>query len=147
MFCLYHPIVLHWKLTASRGCLWRYILYFWSSQHDTMKLLLDKQADFTLVKLEEEKLDSLISPQLKSELVFLNSEGVQNIIFDLSAVKYVDSSGLSAILVGNRLCNGAEGRFVLSQVHPSIAKLLEISQLEGILAVAADNEAAKAFFA
>lgn len=112
-----------------------------------MKLLLDKQANFTLVKLEEEKLDSLISPQLKSELVFLNSEGVQNIIFDLSAVKYVDSSGLSAILVGNRLCNGVDGRFVLSHVHPSIAKLLEISQLEGILATAADNEAAKAYFA
>jgi anti-anti-sigma factor len=111
-----------------------------------MKLLLDKQADYTLVKLEEEKLDSMISPQLKSELVFLNSEGVQNIIFDMSAVKYVDSSGLSAILVGNRMCNGSDGRFVLSHVNPSIAKLIEISQLEGILATATDNEAAKAFF-
>jgi anti-anti-sigma factor len=113
---------------------------------NAMKLLLDKQAHYTLVKLEEEKLDSLISPQLKSELVFLNSEGVQNIIFDMSAVKYVDSSGLSAILVGNRLCNGAEGRFVLSNVNASIAKLLEISQLEGILAVATDNELAKEHF-
>lgn len=113
---------------------------------NAMKLLLDKQADYTLVKLEEEKLDSMISPQLKSELVFLNSEGVHNVIFDMSAVKYVDSSGLSAILVGNRLCNGAEGRFVLSNVNASIAKLIEISQLEGILATAADNEAAKHFF-
>jgi anti-sigma B factor antagonist len=112
-----------------------------------MKLLLDKQAAFTLVKLEEDKLDSLIAPQLKSELVFLNSEGVKNIIFDLSSVKYVDSSGLSAILVGNRLCNAVEGRFVLTHVNQSIAKLIEISQLEGILAVAADAEAAKEFFA
>jgi anti-anti-sigma factor len=111
-----------------------------------MKLLLDKQDDFTLVKLEEEKLDSVISPQLKSELVFLNSEGVTNIIFDMSAVKYVDSSGLSAILVGNRLCNASEGKLVLTQVNSSIAKLIEISQLDGILAVAADAEAAKAFF-
>lgn len=111
-----------------------------------MKLLLDKQPGFTLVKLEEDKLDSLIAPQLKSELVFLNSEGVKNIIFDLSSVKYVDSSGLSAILVGNRLCNAVEGRFVLTHVNQSIAKLIEISQLESILAVAADAEAAKELF-
>lgn len=111
-----------------------------------MKLLLDKQDDFTLVKLEEEKLDAVLSPQLKSELVFLNSEGVTNIIFDMSAVKYVDSSGLSAILVGNRLCNASEGKLVLTHVNSSIAKLIEISQLDGILAVAADAEAAKDFF-
>ncbi len=98
-----------------------------------MKLLLDKQETYTLVRLEEEKLDSVISPQLKSELVFLNSEGVQNIIFDLSAVKYADSSGLSAILVGNRLCQSAEGSFVIANANSSIRKLIEISQLESIL--------------
>jgi anti-sigma B factor antagonist len=63
----------------------------------------------------------------------------------MSSVKYVDSSGLSAILVGNRLCNASEGRFVLSHVNSSIAKLIEISQLESILAVATDNQAAEAF--
>ncbi len=98
-----------------------------------MKLLLDKQEDYTLVRLEEEKLDSVISPQLKSELVFLNSEGVRNIIFDLEAVKYADSSGLSAILVGNRLCNASEGQFILANANTSILKLIEISQLSGIL--------------
>jgi anti-anti-sigma factor len=108
------------------------------------KATLDKQE--ALTKVAQNKLDSLIAPQLKSELVFLNSEGVKNIIFDLSSVKYVDSSGLSAILVGNRLCNAVEGRFVLTQVNQSIAKLIEISQLESILAVAADADAAKAFF-
>jgi anti-sigma B factor antagonist len=111
-----------------------------------MKLLLDKKEAYTLVKLEEERLDSLISPVLKSELVFLNSEGVKNIIFDLSSVKYVDSSGLSAILVGNRLCNSASGKFVLTHVHSSIAKLIEISQLDGILSMAIDHDSARAYF-
>lgn len=106
-----------------------------------MKLLLDKQETYTLVRLEEEKLDSVISPQLKSELVFLNSEGVQNIIFDLSAVKYADSSGLSAILVGNRLCQAAEGSFVIANANSSIRKLIEISQLESILKLAPTVEA------
>ncbi len=105
-----------------------------------MKLLLDKQEKYTLVRLEEDKLDSVISPQLKSELVFLNSEGVQNIIFDLEAVKYADSSGLSAILVGNRICQAAEGTFVIARANTSIRKLIEISQLESILKMTSSVE-------
>lgn len=108
-----------------------------------MKLLLDKQNDYTHVRLEEEKLDSLISPQLKSELVFLNSEGVKNILFDLEQVKYADSSGLSAILVGNRLCQSAEGNFIVVNANASIRKLIEISQLESILQLADSIDTAK----
>ena len=35
-------------------------------------------------------------------------------VVDLSATKYCDSSGLSSILVANRLCKNVEGTFVLS---------------------------------
>ena len=50
-------------------------------------------------------------------------------------VKYVDSSGLSAILTANRLWNG-HGAFVMTNVvHPSVNKLIEISRLESILTI------------
>ena len=35
---------------------------------------------------------------------FINKQGERNIIVDLSTVKYCDSSGLSALLIGDRLC-------------------------------------------
>ena len=62
-----------------------------------MKFTVDKQEKYTMLKLHEEKLDSSVAPQLKSELITLHAEGVQNIILDLSEVKYTDSSGLSAL--------------------------------------------------
>ncbi len=71
-----------------------------------MKFTLDKQDKYSLLSLDEENLNSLIAPDLKSEFVFLRNEGVRNLIFDLSNVKYVDSSGLSAILTANRLMEG-----------------------------------------
>ena len=98
-----------------------------------MKYSLDKKEKYAAFKLEEEYLNSIIAPLLKSEFVFLRNEGVKNLIFDLSSVKYVDSSGLSAILTANRLWKDY-GTFVITGVdHAPVKKLIEISRLETIL--------------
>lgn len=86
-----------------------------------------------LIQLMETKLDATISPKLKSEFVTLNAEGQKNIILDLSQVKYIDSSGLSAILVGNRLSKDSDGIFVLAGVTDHVMKLIKISQLDSVL--------------
>jgi anti-anti-sigma factor len=100
-----------------------------------MKFTLDKKETHTTLALEEDNLNSLIAPDLKSEFVFLRNEGVRNLIFDMSQVKYVDSSGLSAILTANRLWGGY-GAFILTGVqHPAVQKLIEISKLSSILTI------------
>lgn len=98
-----------------------------------MKYSIDKQDKYMLIRLDESKLDSTVSPQLKSEFVTLNAEGNKNIIVDLSQVKYIDSSGLSAILVGNRLSQDQDGIFVLAGVTDHVMKLIKISQLDSVL--------------
>ena len=98
-----------------------------------MKFQVDKRERLVIVKLNEDKLLSNLAPQLKSELVILNNEGFKNIVLDLEDVQYVDSSGLSALLVGNRLCKEAGGTFVLTGLNAHILKLIKISQLEPIL--------------
>ncbi len=100
-----------------------------------MKYSVDKQADHSHFILEEDNLNSIIAPDLKSEFVFLRNEGVQNLVFDLSEVKYVDSSGLSAILTANRIWKDY-GLFILTGIkHDSVKKLIEISRLETILTI------------
>lgn len=85
--------------------------------------------------MEEDNLNSIIAPKLKSEFVILSNEGVSNLIFDLTEVKFVDSSGLSAILTANRLWKNL-GTFVLTGVaHPSVKKLIEISRLDTVLKI------------
>lgn len=100
-----------------------------------MKISLDKKEKYSILKLDEENLNSVIAPDVKSEFVFLRNEGVKNLIFDMADVKYVDSSGLSAILTANRLWTDF-GSFVLTNVaHPAVQKLIEISRLETILTI------------
>lgn len=100
-----------------------------------MKFVIDKQDKYSLLQLNEENLNSLIAPDLKSEFVFLCNEGVQNLILDLSNVKYVDSSGLSAILTANRLWKDQGSLILTGIVHPSVKKLIEISRLETIFKI------------
>lgn len=100
-----------------------------------MKFTVDKHEKYVLIKLNESKLNSLMSPHLKSELILMNTEGLRNVILDLSAVKYSDSSGLSSLLVGHRICKNAEGSFILTGINENISKLITISQLENVLTI------------
>jgi anti-sigma B factor antagonist len=98
-----------------------------------MKFTIEKTEKYVLFQLNEEKLTSISAPDLKTELVTLNAEGYNNIILNMSDVKYADSSGLSSILIGNRLCSNSGGLFVMCHINEHVMKLLKISQLDTIL--------------
>ena len=98
-----------------------------------MKYSIDKQEQYAVLTLEEENLNSSYAPAFKSDLILLNQEGIRNLILDLSKVKYVDSSGLSAILTGHRLWKD-QGCFVIAgHLQPMVSKLIDISRLQSIL--------------
>jgi len=107
-----------------------------------MKFTIDKHEKYVLVKLNESKLNSLITPQLKSELILINTEGQRNLILDLSQVKFADSSGLSSLLVGHRLCKSAGGSFILTGLNDAVARLIAISQLDSVLSIVSGSEEA-----
>ena len=100
-----------------------------------MKYSVDKNEKYILVTLEEDKLNSLISPALKSELVIFNAEGFRNIILDLSNVDHIDSSGLSCLLTANRVCQNSGGSFVLAGLKEEVEQLIAITQLDKSLKI------------
>jgi len=80
-----------------------------------------------------ERLNAQNAPDLKAELVLLNNKGTNNVILDLSATKYCDSSGLSALLLGNRLCKDTNGKFVLCGLQENVMKMIKIAQLDKVI--------------
>lgn len=108
-----------------------------------MKYSLDKREKYAIFKVKEEKIDSLISPDLKSQFIFLKNEGVPNLIVDLREVNYIDSSGLSAILTANRLWK-EDGFFAITHVdNENVKKIIEISRLDTILKITRNIEEAE----
>ncbi len=92
-----------------------------------------KKENYTLLKILKEKLDTHIAPAVKSELVLISGNGENNIVMDLSNCRYCDSSGLSAILIANRLCKNSRGVFVLTGLQTAVERLISISQLDTVL--------------
>lgn len=107
-----------------------------------IKYTLEKTEQYTLIQLHTEKIDALRTPQLKTELATLHAEGVKSFIIDFNDVKYVDSSGLSAILLADRIYKGANGILVLYGLQDSVKKLIAISQLNKILVIVPTKEEA-----
>ncbi len=112
-----------------------------------MEFKIEKLQNYTLIQVLEEKLDTHIAPTLKSELVLVSGNGEKNIILDLSKCRYCDSSGLSAILVANRLCKNANGTFVLTGLNDAVERLITISQLDTVLNIAGSVDEAEKLFA
>lgn len=100
---------------------------------DPLKFTTERHEKYVYIRLEETKLTTTNAPQLKSEFVTLNAEGRTNIILDLSQIEYADSSGLSSLLVANRLFNNAGGIFILCGLTEHVQKLVDISHLDNVL--------------
>ena len=110
-----------------------------------MIIATEQKDNFSLLKINKDRLDSTISSDLKAELVKINKSGEKNIIVDLSGVKYCDSSGLSSILNGHRWCKDSSGTFVLSGLKPSVEKMITIAQLDRVLNIIPSVEEAEDF--
>jgi anti-sigma B factor antagonist len=101
-----------------------------------MKYALERQDDYAIMSLQEENLNSVKAPELKSEFMLHKNAGVKNLILNLEQVRYIDSSGLSAILTANRLFVEEKGVLVLiGIVHPSVKMLINISRLDTVLSI------------
>jgi anti-sigma B factor antagonist len=100
-----------------------------------MDFEITKIANYTLIKVLVERLDTNNAPDLKSELVVINANGEKNIVLDIGECEYCDSSGLSAILVANRLCEDAIGTFILTGLQPDVEQIIRISMLHTVLII------------
>jgi anti-sigma B factor antagonist len=108
----------------------------YSEKFARMKYEFEKYERYAVLKLEEENLNSVVAPELKTHFVQYAMDGVESLILDLSNVAYVDSSGLSAILTANRIWSEINGSFVLTGLKSkSVEKLIQISRLDTILTI------------
>lgn len=102
-----------------------------------------KVGDVTIFKLNEKRLDTSISGLLKSEFtMLLKVEGINKLVIDLSNVESCDSSGLSAILVANRIISANEGKIRLAAPSDKVHTLIKITQLNRVLPVSETVEQA-----
>jgi anti-sigma B factor antagonist len=101
-----------------------------------MNYEVKKKDGIAIFKLNEKRLDTNISGLVKGEFtLLLKVEGVSKLIIDLSEVETCDSSGLSAILVANRILNTTGGSMRIASPSEKVYSLIRITQLDRVLSV------------
>lgn len=101
-----------------------------------MNFEVNKKDGVTIFKLNEKRFDTNISGLVKGEFTtLLKIEGVEKFIVDLSEVETCDSSGLSALLVANRIVSSTGGKMIITTPSEKVMQLIRITQLDRVLPV------------
>lgn len=102
------------------------------------------QIDNTLIfRIEEHKFDTPIATEVKEKLLSLLADGeIKNLLFNLSSVNSIDSSGLSSLLFGRRQVSDRDGECFLINPQPKVVSLLKIARLDTVFDSFADEGSA-----
>jgi anti-sigma B factor antagonist len=82
------------------------------------------------------------APRFRDRLETIIGSGDGLLVLDLTAVEFIDSTGLSVLLAGLRLVSQRHGHMALVCTNPTVLRLFEITSLDNTFAIFADRPAA-----
>lgn len=94
-----------------------------------------RKVDGTAVVAVAGEIDVYTSPLLQERLVEVLRDGFPSIVLDLSAVTFLDSTGLGVLITALKRCRSADGDLVLVTAQPNVLKVLEITGLNDVFKV------------
>ena len=100
-----------------------------------MQLKMTEQDDIVNLIIEEERMDAHNSGDLKEQMLQLFDEGKCNLIIDLSAVRFIDSSGLGALVSGLKNASAREGNLKLCCLQPQVRSMFELTRLHRVFEI------------
>ena len=90
------------------------------------------------------QIDLHVSPQVAASLAALIEQKPARLVVDLSAVNYIDSSGLAVLINGAQNVEMYRGRFMLAGVQDDVRSIFEIAGLSHFFLVFPHVDAALA---
>lgn len=74
------------------------------------------------------------------------TQGRRQLLLDLSAVRFMDSSGIGAVVAVLKRVSEAGGRLKICRVNPRVSDVLSVTRLERVLEIYEDEKEALAAF-
>ena len=81
----------------------------------------------------EGRLDTTTAPQLESE-VKSSVDGIEHLVFDLSALEYISSAGLRVLLSAQKIMN-KQGDMKVKGANDTIMEIFEVTGFIDILSI------------
>ena len=98
-----------------------------------MELSAETVADVNIVTLPGEYLDASTVKEFKADIAQYTEGDTKKVVFDMSSLQFIDSSGLGAILSCLRKLNGAGGELKLCGMTKPVRALFELVRMHRIM--------------
>jgi anti-sigma B factor antagonist len=90
-------------------------------------------------------IDLASSPQLRSNLLKeLKDSKPSRLVLNLTAVRYIDSSGIASLIEGLKAAREAKVRFVLFGLNTTVREVMQLSKLVKVFEIVENEEQATA---
>ncbi len=106
-----------------------------------MDILIEQQNGTSVLKLSGE-VDLNTSPELRSQIKGVLQENNKSVCVDLSAVKYIDSSGIATLIEAQQKLFDTSGELSLCGIPQKIYSVFEIAKLDQVFRIYPDLDAA-----
>jgi anti-sigma B factor antagonist len=103
----------------------------------TLRLKTRLEPPFLIVRYDGD-VDLRSAPEFHTLLQEVTASAAQDVILDLSAVRYMDSSAVGAIVDIKRRLERAKRSLILVGLQPRVRSVFEISKLDRFFVIAAD---------
>ena len=111
-----------------------------------MQLNIVEQGEIVKIEVQEERMDAHNSGDLKEQMLQLFDEGKCNLIIDLTTVRFVDSSGLGALVSGFKNASARDGNLKLCCLQPQVRSMFELTRLHRVFEIFTSVEEAMESF-
>ena len=83
----------------------------------------------------EGEIDLHVSPRISAALGAMIDQKPARLVVDLSAVSYIDSSGLAVLIEGMQNVEAYGGKFVLAGLQENVRPIFEIARLDQVFMI------------
>lgn len=112
----------------------------------TMQLQDEKIGNVLVVKPLEKRMDATVAVDFKEKMAGLINAGNDLIVLDLSAVSFMDSSGLGAMVSSLKML-GRKGDLVVSGVHQTVMSMFKLTRMDRVFRIFSNQDEAVAALA
>ena len=109
-----------------------------------MKLVSETIGGVAVIRLEGESLDALAAPEFRRAVGERVAGG--KVLLDLEELRFVDSSGLGAVLACLRQLNACDGELKLCNMRKEVRATFELVRMHRLIDIHESREAALGAF-
>lgn len=96
-----------------------------------MEILIKTEGDICVVTVQDARIDAAVALEFKEAVRQLTVDAPQDVVLDLTAVTFIDSSGLGAIVATMKHL-APDRRLILAGLTPPVDKVFRLTRMDSV---------------